>query len=71
MIDRIKENILTEENLVALVKLTNEQLRVDRRRLEKQLDALERANQDLELKLGRLYAALESGRVDIDDLAPG
>ena len=70
VIDRIKENILTEENLVALVKLTNEQLRVDRRRLEKQLEALERANQDLDLKLGRLYAALESGKVDIDDLAP-
>ena len=70
VIDRIKDNILTEENLMELVKITNEQLRVDRRRCEKQLDTLEQDNKELELKLGRLYAAIESGKVDIDDLAP-
>ena len=26
--------------------------------------------QEVDLKLGRLYSALESGKVDIDDLAP-
>ena len=70
VIDRIKENILTEENLRKLVELTNEELRGNRRQAQSDLTRLERSVEEVNLKLTRLYAALESGKVDIDDLAP-
>ena len=70
VIDRIKESILTEWNLRQLVELSNEQLSIDRRRIERRLDSLALVDREVETKLGRLYTALESGKVDIDDLAP-
>ncbi len=70
VIDRIKENILTEENLRELVEITNEELKENRRQAQSELAGLERCIDAVSLKLTRLYAALESGKVDIDDLAP-
>ena len=70
VLDRIKENVLTEETLRALVYLANEQLRLYKRRAVNRLDRLNREAESVEQKLAHLYAALESGRVDIDDLAP-
>ena len=70
VLDRIKENILTEENLRQLVDLTNEEMRVNKRRAIKQLDYLDRGARSVEQKLAHVYVALESGKVDIDDLAP-
>ena len=70
VLDRVKENILTETNLRRLVELTNEELRANRRRAAKQIESLDRRSRSVERKLSHLYAALESGKVDIDDLAP-
>ena len=70
VLDRIKENILTEENLRELVDLANEELRLYKRRVVSQLDRLNREATSVEQGLAHLYAALESGKVDIDDLAP-
>ena len=70
VLDRIKENILTEENLRELVDLANEELRLYKRRAVSQLDRLNREATSVEQGLAYLYAALESGKVDIDDLAP-
>ncbi len=70
VMDRIKENILTEENLGALVCLVNEELRLYKRRAAEQLDRLNREAESIEHSLAKLYAALESGKVD-NDLAPG
>ena len=70
VLDRINENILTEENLRQLVELTNEEIRVNKRRATKQLDHLDREARSVDQKLEHVYAALESGKVDIDDLAP-
>ncbi len=70
VLDRIKENILTETNLRQLVELTNEELRANRRRSAKQIESLDRCSRSVEQKLSYLYAALESGKVDLDDLAP-
>ena len=70
VVDRIKENILTDENLGQLVDLTNEELGKSRTRSEKQLEDLERAIKEVDRKLRRLYSALESGKVEVDDLAP-
>ena len=70
VLDRIKENILAEETLRPLVDLANEELRLYRRRAVNQLDRLNREARSVEQGLAHLYAALESGKVDIDDLAP-
>ena len=70
VLDRIKNNILTEKNLRELVKLTNEELRVNKRRAAEQLDSLDRQGKAVEQKLAHVYAALESGKVDLDDLSP-
>ena len=70
VVDRIKENILTEECLGQLIRLANEELGVSRHRAEQQLERLDRENRSVERKLARLYTALESGKVEIDDLAP-
>ena len=70
VIDRIKENILTEENLRNLVELTNEELRGSRRRAQSELAGVDQSIEAAGHKLTRLYAALEGGKVDLDDLAP-
>ena len=70
VVDRIRENILTEENLGQLAKLANEELGVSRRRAEKRIEGLEQERGSVDQKLARLYVALESGKVEIDDLAP-
>ena len=70
VLDRIKENILTKENLKELLQITNQELAVSRIHAQQELDGIERAMQEVSIKLGRLYSALESGKVDIDDLAP-
>ena len=70
VVDRIRENILTKECMGQLVRLTNEELGLNRRRAEQRLERLEQESRSVQKKLERLYAALESGKVDIDDLAP-
>ena len=67
---QIRENILTEETLSLLVDLADEELSLYKRRAISRLDRLNREAEAVEQKLGHVYAALESGSVDIDDLAP-
>ena len=50
--------------------MTNEELRVNQRRAANRLDRLDKEARSVEQKLSNLYSALESGKVDIDDLAP-
>ena len=70
VMDRIRENILTEECLGQLVRLVNEELGLNRRRAEQKLERMERESRSVQKRLQRLYAALETGKMDIDDLAP-
>ena len=70
VMDRIRENILTEGCLGQLVQLANEELGVSRHRAEQKLERLERESRSVQKRLERLYAALESEKVDLDDLAP-
>ena len=70
VLDRVKENILTEMNLRRLVELTNKELRANRRRAARQVEGLDRRSRSVEQKLSYLYSALETGKVDLDDLAP-
>ena len=70
VLDRIKENILTEDNLKQLVDLVNEELRKNSSLYEEQLDQIDGQLGKVSNKLAKLYAALETDKVDIDDLAP-
>ena len=63
VLDRIKENILTEENLRQLVELTNEEIRVNKRRRPlSQLDHLDREARSVDQKLEHVYALWRVGR---------
>ena len=70
VIDRIKANILTENNLTELVKLTNEEIRHSRGEAEEKLEGVDRQIGDLRERLHKLYDALETGKLGIDELAP-
>lgn len=70
VISRLKERVLTDENLGQLVRLVNAEINEGRAEVEEQL--LEKDTQIAVLngRLDKLYAALETGRFDMDDLAP-
>ena len=70
VINRIKANILTKKNLEELVKLTNKELVQNKTEYKNQLDLLDRQLADLIKRRGKLYNTLETGKLDIEYLAP-
>ena len=70
VLGRIRENILTNDNLQQLVDLVNEELKMNSGLYEQQLSQVEQQLGQVQSKLSKLYAALETGKVDIEDLAP-
>jgi DNA repair ATPase RecN len=70
VIDKIKERILTEENLRELVRLVDERMDAavseNRQRLETVLAEIA----DVQRRLGRLHDALETGKLSLNELAP-
>ena len=70
VVDKIKEHVLTTENLTRLVHIVNEDmdsLAVGcRQRLETVIDQIA----DVDCRLEKLYDALETGKVELADLAP-
>jgi site-specific DNA recombinase len=70
VLERIRENILTDENMRELVQLVNDDLINNSRLYEQKLNQLRQQLGQVQGRLGKLYAALETGKVDIEDLAP-
>jgi len=70
IINRIKANILTKKNLEELVKLTNRELIQNKTEYRNQLNLLDGQLADLIKRRGKLYNALETGKLDIEYLAP-
>jgi DNA repair exonuclease SbcCD ATPase subunit len=70
VIDQLRTQVLTERNLKELVRLTNEEIRLAHENNSEQLHALESDLEDRRRRLIRLYDALETGRLDLEDLAP-
>lgn len=70
VIDRIKQNILTKENLEELIQLTNEELAASCSEDEERLQVLRTQLNNVESRLGKLYDALETGAVRPEQLAP-
>ena len=70
VIDRVRANILTEENLTELVRMTNEEISQASSLYEEQLAVMDGQLEDLRGRLHRLYDALETGKLEVGDLAP-
>jgi len=68
--EKIKERILTEDNLRKLVRLVNEELDSMSREYGERLGVIEAELAGVNRRLGRLYDALEMGKVSLDDLSP-
>ena len=70
VIDKIKERILTEENLRELVCLVNEEMDAAASEHRQRLETVMAEIADAHRRLGRLYDALETGKLTLNDLAP-
>ncbi len=70
VIDRIKTNILTEENLKGLFKIVSEEYNQRKKDSGEQLKVIDRQIGAFRGSLGKLYNSLETGKLDIDDLHP-
>ena len=70
VLDKIKERVLTEENLRELVRLVNEEMDASAGDYRQRLDTIEEELAETERRLDRLYDALETGKMNLDDLAP-
>ena len=69
VIDKIKEHILTEENLRELVRLVNEEMDTAFSEHRDQLDSVLKEIAEVNRRLDRLYDAIETGKVTLDDLS--
>ena len=70
VIRKIKEHILTYENLYELVHLVNEEMDVAANEYRENLNVISREIENVNQRLERLYDALETGSLQLADLAP-
>jgi site-specific DNA recombinase len=70
VIEQIKSKILTPECLEELVRLVNKELDSSNILFKDKLDAIDIELCDVGIRLSKLYDALETGKLNLDDLAP-
>ncbi len=70
VIDKIKEHILTAENLEELVRLVNDEMDTSAVEYRQRLDNIMAELADVGRRLDNLYDALETGKLTLSDLAP-
>lgn len=70
IIDRIRDYILTDENLRELVMMVNEEIDRFSDGTLIRIQTLDKQIQSLDRRLDRLYEVLETGALDLSDLAP-
>ena len=70
VVQRIKDSILTKENLEALVQLVNEELTKTSEEGAERTNILNSQISEIEHRLGKLYDALETGAFEASQLAP-
>ena len=70
VLDNVRSIILQKEHLIELVRLTNEELRSSLAGVEDRVAQLRAQRAEVEARLGRLYEALETGKLELDDVAP-
>ena len=70
VIDKIKEHILTEENLRELVHLVNQEMDAASQEYQRQLNIVTEEIVKVNRRLDRLYDAVETSSLDLHDLSP-
>jgi len=70
VVGKIKEHILTEDNLKELVRLVNEEMDSAASEYQDELDIISGEVIDISHRLERLYDALETGKLGLADVAP-
>jgi hypothetical protein len=70
IIDKIRNYVLTEENLLELVHLTGEEIGSELAGTREHLRSLEEQVRDIDIRLEHLYDALEKGSFTPEELAP-
>ncbi|MEE9443225.1 MAG: recombinase family protein [candidate division Zixibacteria bacterium] len=70
IIDKLKERVLTPEHLAELLELVNAEIECTQQTQKSEIDTLNKQVSHKQSKLDRLYDALESGNLDLNDLSP-
>ncbi len=70
VIEQLKGRVLIQEYMEELVKLVNEELDSAHYVLKDKLDAIDAESKDIGARLSKLYDALETTKLCLDDLAP-
>ena len=70
VIEQVKHRVLNQQSLEELVGLVNMELDSTHDILREKLDAIDAELNDVEVRLSKLYDALETEKLSLDDLAP-
>ena len=70
IIEKVRCHILTEENLKDLVLLTNIEIEKEKNEDEEAIKIVDKQMAEIDRKLNRLYDILETGELDVSDIAP-
>ncbi len=70
IIDKIKQHILTKENVTELIGLVNEEMDTASTVQRDQLNIVINEINDVSRRLDKLYDAVETGQIQLGDLAP-
>jgi site-specific DNA recombinase len=70
VIDKIKEHVLTTENLTRLVHIVNEEMDGLALKYHQRLDSIVDGIVDVDRRRERLYDALKTGKIQLADLTP-
>ena len=70
VIKEIRSKILTRDNLRALAEMVSEEMDACAADYKKQLESVDIEMHDVSRRLGKLYDALETGVIDLQELAP-
>jgi site-specific DNA recombinase len=70
VIEQIKQRVLNQQWLEELVGLVNMELDSSHDILRERLDTIDTELNDVEIRLSKLYDALETNKLSLDDLAP-
>ncbi len=68
VIKQIKERILTRESLIDLVRVVNDEMDTAMRSYMNELELISNAITDINHRLERLYDAIETGKLTLDDV---
>lgn len=70
IVGKIKDCILTQDNLVILTRLVNEEIILQSGELSNQLAVITHELSGIEMRLNRHYEALETGQLSLGDVSP-